>query len=182
MEAWGGLIPALIQSHNNGGEIPFCRCNRRPVYAACLHNQIQTLFSTISLPALSPPPPSLPPLSLSFSFFSKGQNPSERQHLCFATCECVVHPFHFPVPLQDSEPANSLCYRFHSIYFCRVFKTSHAENHLLTNHSSISLLVGWGRFLLGFLFGFLHHNYRYLKKKQKKRKDGNRERAAIRKV
>lgn len=143
------LIPALIQSHNNGGEIPFCRSNRRPVYAARLHNQIQTLFSTISLPPLPLLPPSLRSLSLFLSFysffFSKGQNPSERQHLCFATCECVVHPFHFPVPLRDSEPANSLCYRFHSIYFCRVFKTSHAENHLLTNHSGISLLVGRGR-------------------------------------
>lgn len=106
-----------------------CRCNRRPVYTAYLHNQIQTLFSTISLPSL-------------LLFFSKGQNPSGRQHLCFATCECVVHPFHFPVHLQDSEPANSLCYRFHSIYFCRVFKTSHTENHLLTNHFSITLLDG----------------------------------------
>lgn len=89
-------------------------------------------------------PPSSFPLS-------KGQNPSERQHLCFATCECVVHPFHFPVPLQDSEPANSLCYRFHSIYFCRVFKTSHAENHLLTNHFSITLLEDHGRFFCCFI-------------------------------
>lgn len=95
----------------------------------------------------------------SFFPFSKGQNPSERQHLCFATFECVVHPFHFPVHLQDSEPANSLCYRFHSIYFCRVFKTSHAENHLLTNNFSITLLEDRGRFFL-----LLHHNYRCLRK------------------
>lgn len=78
--------------------------------------------------------------------FSKGQNLSERQHLCFATGECVVHPFHFPVPLHDPEPANSLCYRFHSIYFCWVFKTSRTENHLLTNYFSFTLLDNRGGF------------------------------------
>lgn len=66
------LIPALIQSHNNGGEIPFCRCNRRPVYAARLHNQIQTLFSTISLPTQPPPPH--PPLSLFLFFFKRAES------------------------------------------------------------------------------------------------------------
>lgn len=131
-----GLILALIQSHNNRGEIPLQVQQTSCLCRAPTQSNRNLVFHNIA---------ALPP---SFSF-SKGQNPSKKQHLCFATCECVVHPFHFPVPLQDSELANSLCYRFRSIFFfpCRVFKTSHPEKkHLLTNRFRITLLDDCARF------------------------------------
>lgn len=147
------LIPASIRSHNNGGEIPlfFCRFNRRPVSAVRLHNQIQTLFSTISLPSSLHHPPSLP-LSLVFFFPLKRAESIRKATSLFCHLRVCCTSISFPssrtrfrggqFPLLSISLPFIYLFRYFYLFiyvlpFFFVTKPPTQKKHPLTNHSGI---------------------------------------------
>lgn len=123
------LIPALIQSHNNGGEIPLqaqqtsCLC--------CEPTQSNTNLVFHNIAALPPP-----------FLFQKGRiHQKGNISVLPPVCALYIHfisQYHYKI---QSRPI-PFAIDFIQFIFCWVFKTSHTENHLLTNHFSITLVEG----------------------------------------